>query len=143
MAQALYLLCSTWDLSSLIRDGTCGVPCTDRRILNHWITREVPPPPFCFLIPERWAWPLFQVHIVKKNLSMSEQEGSVGFQPAQSILHFKSSKNQSPNNQNCTPVFLPREFQGRGSLVSCHLWRGTGSASTEPLSSCSSSSSSA
>ena len=42
VAQALYLLCSTWDLSSLIRDGTCGVPCTDRRILNHWITREVP-----------------------------------------------------------------------------------------------------
>ena len=28
-------------------------------------------------------------------------------------------------------------------LVGCHLWRGTGSASTEPLSSCSSSSSSA
>ena len=40
-----------------------------------------------------------------------------------------------------TPVFLPREPQRLRGLVGCHLWRGTGSASTEPLSSCSSSSS--
>ena len=37
-----------------------------------------------------------------------------------------------------TPVFLPREPQILRGLVGCHLWRGTGSASTEPLSSCSS-----
>ena len=36
-----------------------------------------------------------------------------------------------------TPMFLPREPQGLRGLVGCHLWRGTGSASTEPLSSCS------
>ena len=30
-----------------------------------------------------------------------------------------------------TPVFLPGEFQGWGSLVSCHLWDGTESDTTE------------
>ena len=33
-------LCSTWDLSSPTSDRT-HVPCTARRILNHWTTREV------------------------------------------------------------------------------------------------------
>ena len=30
-----------------------------------------------------------------------------------------------------TPVFLPGESQGRGSLVGCHLWGRTGSDMTE------------
>ena len=30
-----------------------------------------------------------------------------------------------------TPVFLPGEFQGRGSLVGCHLWGRTESDTTE------------
>ena len=30
-----------------------------------------------------------------------------------------------------TPVFLPGESQGRGSLVGCHLWGRTGSDTTE------------
>ena len=30
-----------------------------------------------------------------------------------------------------TPVFLPGEFQGRGSLVGCHLWSLTESDTTE------------
>ena len=30
-----------------------------------------------------------------------------------------------------TPVFLPGESQGRGSLVGCHLWGRTESATTE------------
>ena len=30
-----------------------------------------------------------------------------------------------------TPVFLPGQSQGRGSLVSCHLWDGTESDMTE------------
>ena len=30
-----------------------------------------------------------------------------------------------------TPVFLPEESQGRGSLMGCHLWGGTGSDMTE------------
>ena len=30
-----------------------------------------------------------------------------------------------------TPVFLPRESQGRGSLVGCHLWGRTESDTTE------------
>ena len=30
-----------------------------------------------------------------------------------------------------TPVFLPRESQGRGSLVGCHLWGHTESDTTE------------
>ena len=30
-----------------------------------------------------------------------------------------------------TPVFLPGESQGRGSLVGCHLWDHTGSDTTE------------
>ena len=31
----------------------------------------------------------------------------------------------------CTPVFLPGESQGRGSLVGCHLWGRTESDTTE------------
>jgi len=30
-----------------------------------------------------------------------------------------------------TPVFLPGESQGQGSLVGCHLWGGTESDTTE------------
>ena len=30
-----------------------------------------------------------------------------------------------------TPVFLPRESQGQGSLVGCHLWGRTESDTTE------------
>ena len=30
-----------------------------------------------------------------------------------------------------TPVFLPGEYQGRGSLVGCHLWGRTESDTTE------------
>ena len=30
-----------------------------------------------------------------------------------------------------TPVFLPRESQGQGSLLGCHLWGHTESATTE------------
>ena len=30
-----------------------------------------------------------------------------------------------------TPVFLPGESQGQGSLVGCHLWGGTESDMTE------------
>ena len=30
-----------------------------------------------------------------------------------------------------TPVFLPGESQGRGSLVGCHLWGGTESDTTK------------
>ena len=36
-----YLLRGTWDVSSPTRDHTC-VPSTAKRILNHWITSEVP-----------------------------------------------------------------------------------------------------
>ena len=38
-----------------------------------------------------------------------------------------------------TPVFLPGESQGRGSLVGCHLWGRTESDTTERLSSSNSS----
>ena len=38
-------------------------------------------------------------------------------------LHFHAlEKEMAP-----TPVFLPGEAQGRGSLVGCHLWGRTGS----------------
>ena len=32
-----------------------------------------------------------------------------------------------------TPVFLPGESQGRGSLVGCHLWGRTESDTTEAI----------
>ena len=32
-----------------------------------------------------------------------------------------------------TPVFLPGEYQGRGSLVGCGLWGGTESDTTEAM----------
>ena len=34
-------------------------------------------------------------------------------------------------NEQPTPVFLPRELQGQGSLVGCHLWGHTESDTTE------------
>ena len=45
---------------------------------------------------------------------------------------FKKKKNLcSPLHIPPTPVFLPGEFQGRGSLVSCRLWGHTESDVTE------------
>ena len=32
---------SMWDLSSLTKDQTC-IPCIERQILNHWVTRQIP-----------------------------------------------------------------------------------------------------
>ena len=37
----VFWLRGMWDLSSLIRDQT-HTPCSGRRSLNHWTTREVP-----------------------------------------------------------------------------------------------------
>ena len=36
-----YLPHGMWDLTSLTRGGTC-IPCSERWILNHWTTRQVP-----------------------------------------------------------------------------------------------------
>ena len=42
-------------------------------------------------------------------------------------FHFRAlEKEMAP-----TPVFLPGESQGRGSLVGCHPWGCTGSVTTE------------
>ena len=43
------------------------------------------------------------------------------------IFHFHALKKE----MQPTPVFLPGESQGRGSLVGCHLWGRTESDTTE------------
>ena len=40
-------------------------------------------------------------------------------------------RNMSKKDAIYTPVFLPGESQGRGSLVGCRLWGGTESDTTE------------
>ena len=48
------------------------------------------------------------------------------------ILDFTSDKRECQRRQwQPTPVFLPGESQGRGSLVGCHLWSRTESDTTE------------
>ena len=59
MAHGAQLPRGTWDLSSPTRDRT-HVPCTGRRILNHWTTREVPHM-ICFefnsqIASGNWGW---------------------------------------------------------------------------------------
>ena len=46
-------------------------------------------------------------------------------------FHFSLSCIGEGNDNQPTPVFLPRESQGRGSLVGCHLWGCTESDMTE------------
>ena len=49
-----------WYLSSLTRDWTL-VPCTGKRILNHWTTREVPIFKFWLEDMEIWKFPYFSL----------------------------------------------------------------------------------
>ena len=46
-------------------------------------------------------------------------------------LHFHFSLSCIGEERQPTPVFLPGESQGRGSLVGCHLWGRTESDTTE------------
>ena len=43
----------------------------------------------------------------------------------------RSRRSPGEGNEQPTPVFLPGESQGRGSLVGCHLWGRTESDTTE------------
>ena len=46
-------------------------------------------------------------------------------------LHFHFSLSCTGEGNGNTPVFLPGESQGRGSLVGCRLWGRTDSDTTE------------
>ena len=46
-------------------------------------------------------------------------------------LHFHFSFHALAKEMQSTPVFLPGESQGQGSLVGCHLWGCTESDMTE------------
>ena len=48
-----------------------------------------------------------------------------------SLDHFSSPFMHWRRKWQPTPVFLPGESQGRGSLVGCHLWGRTESDTTE------------
>ena len=82
------------------RDGT-RVPCTGRRILNHWTTREV----------------------LILRFSNSVASAFIFASPS-TCMHWR--RKWQP-----TPVFLPGESQGRGSLVGCGLWSRTELDTTE------------
>ena len=45
----------------------------------------------------------------------------------------KEKKNKKLRQWQPTPVFLPGESQGRGSLVGCRLWGRTESDTTEAI----------
>ena len=101
----------------------------------------------CFL-EENWALSLDQcwlqlqllVHLIDFLSILLRCNGFTGIQKA--VVDQTGSRPQVTRNFFGRQVELWGEPQGLRGLVGCHLWRGTGSASTEPLSSCSSSSSS-
>ena len=57
--------------------------------------------------------------------------GSLRVTTEQLHFHFSLSCIGEGNGRQPTPVFLPGESQGWGSLVGCHLWGSTESDTTE------------
>ena len=54
-------------------------------------------------------------------------EGRTGLNDFTFTFHFHALEKEMAT----TPMFLPGESQGRGSLVGCHLWDHTESDTTE------------
>ena len=54
-------------------------------------------------------------------------EGRTGLSDVAFTFHFHALEKEMAT----TPVFLPGESQGQGSLVGCHLWGRTESDTTE------------
>ena len=136
-----------WDLSFLTSDWTC-VPAVEMQSPNHWTAQEVPGVRF---INRSWltAFPLYphlspsldfdhyEWEIPFWKIPWTEEPGRlqsmgllrVGYNWATSLwlfpfMHWR--RKWQP-----TPVFLPRESQGWGSLVGCRLWGRTESDTTE------------
>ena len=72
------------------------------------------PPPSSLPIPSFWVVPVHQPQASSITTSLS----------LFTFMHWK-------RKWQTTPVFLPGESQGRGSLVGCHLWSRTESNMTE------------
>ena len=89
----------------------------------------------------RRQWDPTPVLLPRKPHGWRSLEGCSPWGPEESDtterLHFHFSLscigegNGNPLQWDPTPVFLPRESQGRGSLVGCHLWGRTESDTTE------------
>ena len=129
-----------------IRDQTC-VSCFDRHILYHWATRKALFVNYCVTISylcdelnllcpflrcmaphsSTLAWKIPWMEEPGRLQSVGSLR--VGYDWASSLslftfLHWR--RKWQP-----TPVFLPGESQGRGSLVGCRLWGHTKSDMTE------------
>ena len=64
--------------------------------------------------------------IIKKSIKINAGEGMEKKEPSCTISVMHWRRKWQP-----TPVFLPGESQGRGSLVGCRLWGRTESDMTE------------
>ena len=66
---------------------------------------------------------------------MTRAHGGLGerwkHRDGQRALFMETQELFGEGNGNPTPVFLPGESQGRGSLVGCHLWGRTESDTTK------------
>ena len=71
--------------------------------------------------------------IVVENFPNMEKEIANQVQEAQRVPYRINKRRNMPRKWKPTPVFLPGESQGRGSLVGCHLWGRTESDTTERL----------
>ena len=88
----------------------------------------------------RRQWDPIPVLLPRKPHGWRSLEGCSPWGPEESDtteLHFHFSLscigegNGNPLQWDPTPVFLPGESQGRGSLMGCHLWGRTESDTTE------------
>ena len=122
--------------SSQPRDQTC-VSCIGRQILYHWATREAPCRIYIFLSSQTEKAMATHSSTLAWKIPWTEGPGGlqsmgslgVGHDWATSLSLF--SFMHWRRKWQPTPVFLPVESQGQGSLAGCCLWGHTESDTTE------------
>ena len=118
------------------RDQTC-VSCIGRQILYHWATREAPCRIYIFLSSQTEKAMATHSSTLAWKIPWTEGPGGlqsmgslgVGHDWATSLSLF--SFMHWRRKWQPTPVFLPGESQGQGSLAGCCLWGHTESDTTE------------
>ena len=130
------------------RDRT-HIPCTAGLILNHWTTREVP----FYLLSVRVSKGLFLPRLTESRGSVTSSSQSflrkhfciclvsvrISTPPLVTLVSVHGALAPGSlftfmnwrRKWQPTPVFLPGESQGCGSLVGCSLWGNTESDTTE------------
>ena len=127
-----FWLWGMWDLNSLTWCQTC-TPCTGRRSPNRWTSREVANNFLISLLTavaphsSTPAWKIPWMEEPGGLQSMRLRRVRHDWATSLSLFAFMHWRRK----WQPTPVFLPRESQGRGSQVGCHLWGRTESDTTE------------